>query len=150
MCIQKLSEKAAAYKRGGQAMLDTLAKIGDVIDKHRPRNFNFSNGPVAFRCNVASSNVGYYGPSLCYIQKGYDPPYRPTPEVWDRAGDWFYLHDDFNTRLRYAHRDEIKTIAEHIPKFLSAMLEHFDEQTKAYAEITETLTKMLSAVEQPE
>ena len=130
--LLNLAEKAANYKRGGNHLLHAINEVGEILESFFEDyvQFRFIHERVAYLANVASSNVGEYGPALCYVQDSCKEPqrFKPMPSQWSSSGDGFYLHNDFKAWIDTATRAEIVKVAETLPAFLGSLADFLEEK----------------------
>ena len=130
--VLNLAEKAANYKRGGNHLLYAINAVQEVLDNlfDEYSQFRFIDGCIGYVANLASSNVGVYGPALCYLQdhgEGHQR-FKPMPPCWSEAGSGFYLHNDFHCHIDCATRAEIVKVACNLPEFLKRLGEFLEEK----------------------
>lgn len=154
--ILNLAEKAANYKRGGNHLLKAIGKVQDaLIDLFADYSqFRFVDEPVAFLNNLASSNIGAYGPALVYVQPYHNEinreRYKPMPPNWQDAGSGFYLHNDFHVWIDYATRSDIIKAATGLVAFLKSLAAFLDEKgainDKSATEIEKIVNSLRDAI----
>ncbi len=122
--VLDLAEKAASYKRGGNHLLKAIQGVEDILSNlfGEYTQFRFIHKSVAYVGNVTSSNIGDYGPALCYVQeRGGHQELKPMPSEWSAAGDGFYLHNDFHAWINKATRSDVVEVAADLPAFLNGL-----------------------------
>ena len=123
--ILTLAQKAADYRTGGDHVLKAIAQVekilADVFGEYD--QFRYTHSRISFVANLATSNVGEYGPALCYVERRDDnaSSRKPMPPTWADAGAGFYLHQDFRVRINNATRSEINHVATGLLGFLEAL-----------------------------
>lgn len=129
--LLNLAEKAANYKRGGNHLLHAVKAVEEILESFFEDyvQFRFIHENVAYLNNVASSNVGEYGPALCYTQDctGHQR-FKPMPPQWSSSGGGFYLHNDFHVWIDTATRAEVVKVAENLPAFLNSLADFLEEK----------------------
>ena len=143
--VLDLAEKAASYKRGGNHLLKAINEVEKVLieifDEYG--QFRYINEDVAYLGNVASSNVGEYGPALCYVdtREGYTQ-FKPMPSTWADSGGGFYLHNDFHAWINKATRVEVVKVAIGLPDFLLSLAEFLEEKGSINNKSAEVIEKI--------
>jgi len=141
-----LAIKANNYKRGGNHLLKALAGVQKVLEDlfGDYAQFQFTHKHVTYLENLATSNVGEYGPALCFGHSDMLP--KPLPDVWSSAGDGFYLHRDFKIWINTATRSEIIKVAADLPDFLKALAKFLDDKGKINDKSGAEIDKIVSAI----
>ena len=149
--ILNLAEKAANYRRGGNHVLKAISKVENVlIDLFADYDqFRFVDTHVGFLNNLATSNIGVYGPALVYVETHHNKTrksYKPLPPSWESAGSGFYLHNDFKIWIDYATRSDIVQVATDLVAFLKSLASFLEEKGTVNDTSATEIEKIVDAI----
>lgn len=144
--LTTLANKAASYRRGGNHLLKAIDQIEDILVKcfGDYQQFRFTHEHIAFVVNLECSNVGEYGPALCYVSNR--DRLKPMPETWREAGGSYYLHSDFSVTINDATRSEIWKVAKALPAFLEALATFLGDKAAENEEKAASLERIADAI----
>ncbi len=145
--VLSLAKKAASYKRGGNHLLKAIEEIEEVLTSlfGEYTQFRFIHKCVGYVANLANSNVGAYGPALCYAEQHGEgrARFKPMPSQWSDAGSGFYLHNDFHVWIDTATRSEIVRVATNLPDFLRSLADFLEEKGNINTKSAESISKIV-------
>ena len=135
-------------KKAGEQYNSSLTKIGELLDELAGEieeglkglgKVDFHHGNVRFTSYGPCSNVGCLGSAFWYYEDGYSSLASTIRE----PGTSFYLHGDFNCRVRVATRGERREVARQIPEFLQEFSEWLEDNVKKAGEEQQKLQEVI-------